>query len=495
MKRILLTLVSLAFCWVLHGQNVPTFHSEKVESSALYIGGNDFQKDLLLYIDMLTATHPYYADAKHCAQLQKKVKKMYKECGKIDDVVQFKVYLAKVASALNDGHTAVVYFNEFETFFPIRFDLDGTGSAVIDICSEEHKELLGKAVKSINGKSINQILALARPLISADNDVSFANTVKEYLMFNKFWSLLGMSEDVLRLILTDGSQVEIPAIKRGELEIAQLQRNSEQRVTAKRSVLFDYEIFEKQSICYLQFNQFADRITHPKHTQLARFDEFISDMMLDMKSKSIQTLVVDLQYNSGGNSILGEVLLSWLYQHKDLQNVGVDVRISELLYAHYPYYKNFTVGGQFLKEGEIYDFWGFDHSKDYKMDYSVPQDPNKHILNLDNDKIFKGNVIFIQGRDSFSSATLLLTLARDNGIGKIIGQRAGGKPCHYGDVLYCQLPQTQTLATVSHKYFRRPNIGLKDMDYIEPDVTIDLGNSEKDLAWEWIVENYGVAAD
>ena len=183
MKRILLTLVSLAFCWVLHGQNVPTFHSEKVESSALYIGGNDFQKDLLLYIDMLTATHPYYADAKHCAQLQKKVKKMYKECGKIDDVVQFKVYLAKVASALNDGHTAVVYFNEFETFFPIRFDLDGTGSAVIDICSEEHKELLGKAVKSINGKSINQILALARPLISADNDVSFANTVKEYLMF------------------------------------------------------------------------------------------------------------------------------------------------------------------------------------------------------------------------------------------------------------------------------------------------------------------------
>jgi hypothetical protein len=72
-------------------------------------------------------------------------------------------------------------------------------------------------------------------------------------------------------------------------------------------------------------------------------------------------------------------------------------------------------------------------------------------------------VVFIQSNNSFSSATLLLTLARDNGIGIIIGEPSGGKPCHYGDVLNDVLPNTNTIVTVSHKYFRRPNMELKDI--------------------------------
>ena len=77
------------------------------------------------------------------------------------------------------------------------------------------------------------------------------------------------------------------------------------------------------------------------------------------------------------------------------------------------------------------------------------------------------------------------------GIGIIIGEPSGGKPCHYGDVLNDVLPNTNTIVTVSHKYFRRPNIELKDMEHIVPDVHIELNDPDKDLAWEWILENYG----
>ena len=134
---------------------------------------------------------------------------------------------------------------------------------------------------------------------------------------------------------------------------------------------------------------------------------------------------------------------------------------------------------------------GFDHSKDYLTDYNAPQDPARHIFNYDREQIFGGNVVFIQSKDSFSSATLLLTLVRDNGVGIIIGTPSGGKPCHYGDVLYAQLPNTNTLATVSHKYFRRPNMALENKECIVPDVYIELNHPERDLVWEWIVENYG----
>jgi C-terminal processing protease CtpA/Prc len=295
----------------------------------------------------------------------------------------------------------------------------------------------------------------------------------------------------MHLDFTDGSSADITAVDRQNLKISQRQQNSSGRITSKRNTLFDYTIYEEESICYLQFNQFADRLTHPQYTQLARFDEFTRDMMAEIKAKGIKTLVVDLQYNSGGNSQLGDVLLSWLYPHQETRQYDVDVRVSELLCTFYPYYRKFTVGGKPLKIGQIYDYMGFDHSKDYQTDYSAPQDPAKHIFNYDGEQIFGGNVVFIQSKDSFSSTILLLTSARDNGIGIIVGEPSGGKPCHYGDVLYAQLPNTNTLATVSHKYFRRPNMALENKECIVPDVSIELNHPERDLVWEWIVENYG----
>ena len=144
-------------------------------------------------------------------------------------------------------------------------------------------------------------------------------------------------------------------------------------------------------------------------------------MMAEMKREEINTLVVDLQYNGGGNSQLGDVLLSWLYPHREMRRYDVDVRISELLFTFYPYYRQFTVNGEPVEMGKLYGYMGFDHSKNYAVDYTAPQDPKNHIFNFDDAQIYDGNVVFIQSRNSFSSSTLLLTLARDNGIGTIVG--------------------------------------------------------------------------
>ena len=491
MRRLLLILVAPIVCMaVCFGQNAPKLHNKAIESSARYQKGNIYQKDLLLYVDMLGETHPYYADEANLAKLEKQAKRMYRECAKIDNARDFKVYLQRFTSSLHDGHTAIYYWENLNSIFPIGLDIDGNNPYIINITSEEHRDLLGKEVVKINGYPVKQVLDMARPLVSADNEVNYENLVTQYLMFTQFWQMLGMSDTELHITLADDSEATIPAINKNQLKIAQLQRNTASRVTAQRGVLFDYTIFEEKGICYMQFNQFADRVTHPNYPQLARFDDTMRDMMAEMEAKGIETLVVDLQYNGGGNSSLGTVLLSWLQPYKETQNISVTLRYSDLLCQHYPYYQNFTVEGRPLERGKTYDFWSFDHSKDYVVDYEE-QDSTQHIINIDPERIFKGNVVFIQGKDSFSSASLLLTLAQDNGIGIIIGERAGGKPCHYGDILYCTLPNTGTIATVSHKYFIRPDRTLEHAEYIEPDDVIDLDNPERDMAWEWIVENYG----
>ena len=308
-------------------------------------------------------------------------------------------------------------------------------------------------------------------------------------MLTNFWTMLGMSSQELHLTFADKSSTTVNAIDRywKELKIVQLQQQQSNRVTAPRRVLFDYQIFDKEGVCYLQFNQFADRVTHPQMEQLARFDEFMSQMMADIEAKEINTLVVDLQYNSGGNSALGNVLLSWLKPFGEIEQYSADVRISELMLERYPYYKEFTYDGKPLELGRVYSAPTFDQNREVKSSGNITQDSTYHVLNLDPERLFKGEVIFIQGKDTYSSATLLLTTARDNGIGKIVGEPSGGRPSHYGDILFCTLPNTLITATVSHKHFIRPNRAKVECEYLLPDVDIDTNNPDKDLVWEWIV--------
>ena len=490
MKKMLFTLFTVLAVTTLSAQSVTQYHSSEVEATKEYQAGNAYQQDLLLYADMLATTHPYYADAKLRKELNREVRKSYKECATLSDVASFKLLLARLAAKLGDGHTAISYWSNMEMIFPVRMAINGDKSAIIDVTSQEYRALLGKSVTHIGGRPLKDVLAQARKIVSADNDINYENLVKDYLMFTEFWSFLDMSQEQLTLTLADGTTVDIEPIQRNTLRIAQLQSDTSNRTTAKRNVLFDYSIFDEEGICYLQFNQFADRVTLPQYKQLARFDTFIEEMMAEIEAKGVKTLVVDLQYNGGGNSMLGDVLLSWLYPIEELKRYGVDVRTSELLYSTYPYYREFTYDGKPLELGRVYDMWRFDHNRVNDADTEPQQDSTRHILNHDAKRIFRGDVIFVEGKESFSSATLLLTLARDNGIGIIVGEPSGGKPSHYGDILYCMLPNTKTIATVSHKHFVRPNREARNSDYIVPDVAIELRNAERDMLWEWVVRNY-----
>lgn len=212
-------------------------------------------------------------------------------------------------------------WDNLNKIFPIGLDIDGDNPYIINITSEEHRDLLGKEVVEINDYPVKQVLEWARPLVSADNEVNFENLVAQYLMIADFYPKILFGNHRLYLTLADGSDVMINPIDKSELKVAQLQRNTANRVTAQRGVLFDYTIFEEEGICYMQFNQFADRVTHPNYPQLARFDDTMRDMMAEMEAKGIETLVVDLQYNGGGNSMLGTVLLSWLQPYKETKTL------------------------------------------------------------------------------------------------------------------------------------------------------------------------------
>ena len=94
------------------------------------------------------------------------------------------------------------------------------------------------------------------------------------------------------------------------------------------------------------------------------------------------------------------------------------------------------------------------------------------------------------GAKTYSSAGILMTLARDNHIGTIIGTNSIFSPSHYGEILPYRLPNTDVLGTISCKFCERPDSASVDETFLKPDYEVDL--RDKAAAWQFIVNHFSV---
>ena len=233
--------------------------------------------------------------------------------------------------------------------------------------------------------------------------------------------------------------------------------------------LFSYRIFVKQSICYMQFNQCNDARTL-RDESLPRFDKMMDEMFADMDKEGIATLIVDVQYNNGGSSRLCDELLDRLYPLSEIRMLDTYMRFSPLLALYNP------------KAGKAMKAWEeAGHSDEL---YPIPQKK----MQIPIHKYYQGKVVFIQGPRTFSSAGILITTARDNKIGTIIGTESIFSPSHYGEVLPFRLPDTGVLGSVCTKYFERADKENADDRSLVPDVVLRLDN--KASAWRKIIRMY-----
>lgn len=336
-----------------------------------YQSGNKYQKDAILFMDMVADTHPYFIKAERRAEWFNKKNALLEQCKTIQNDEDFVDALIDVLGPLHDKHTDLTTLSRLQANIMAKNQESGA---------------------------------------AADADT--------------------------------------------------------QHIMSRHDSFYDYRIFQQESICYLQFNQCVDMPENP-------FEEFLDGMFSKMDEGGIKTLVVDAQYNSGGSSRLCDALLQHLYPIGKLEHYTTYLRFSGLMAAYNP------------KIAAVKAKWDNDGHKDelYEMPAAnIPADYQQPA-------VYEGDVVFVMGPKTYSSAGILLTLARDNHIGTIVGTTSTFSPSHYGEILPYRLPNTGVLGSISCKYFARPDAATVDDTCMEPDVVINL--DDKEQAWQYIIKNYG----
>lgn len=121
MKYKFLLLLVLSSITVIAQQSNYIYTDPTVMSSKKYLKGNDYQKDFLLFLNMLENTHPAFAMENPPLDIQKNRKVGYKELKKFNDSEKFALYLESIVSQLHDGHTFIYCNYPSDTIFPMAF--------------------------------------------------------------------------------------------------------------------------------------------------------------------------------------------------------------------------------------------------------------------------------------------------------------------------------------------------------------------------------------
>ena len=377
MKRVLGILFLFAALQTAGGQDLSQFKALRdstYQASEDYVNGNKYQKDAILFMDMVADTHPYLVKPERRVEWFEKKPALLDRCKDFESDEAFVDALIEVLGPLHDKHT----------------------------------------------------------------DLTTAKRLQE-------------------------SRKPKAADQQQTAETGAIDR---EHIMRQHASYYDYQIFPDKSICYLQFNVCADAQVNP-------FGPFLDGMFAQMEAEGIGTLVVDAQYNSGGSSRVCDQLLQHLLPVLDSKNFTTYIRFSDLMAMYNP--RIAVVKAQWDSDGHADELYQVPEQK-IPDDYQQPD-------------IFGGQVVFVMGPRTYSSAGILLTMARDNQVGPVIGTKSTFSPSHYGEILPYRLPNTGVLGTISCKFFARPDAATVDDPCMYPDVEIDL--DDKDAAWQYIVDTYG----
>ena len=230
--------------------------------------------------------------------------------------------LQHIASIPHDSHTSMALTYELflsENVFPIVFDFfsDELVVVAIESCSSS---FLSKTVESINGVSVEEIISRAGEMIPHDNDVHLKLELKNnYLSFAEFYTAVEIDSDDMRISFSDGTVLtleKMPYSLFSSIDFSYLRKGYPDTLGLE-CYYSAYKLPDPEALL-INYHLCADMSDYP-------FRDFALDVSRLIDEYEYGKIVIDLRYNSGGNSEVIKPLVEVLKE----KDVDIFVLIDE----------------------------------------------------------------------------------------------------------------------------------------------------------------------
>jgi hypothetical protein len=215
--------------------------------------------------------------------------------------------LMRIIASVGDAHCGIDFYSRKFNLLPLHSYMCEDGLVILG-AAEQYKRLIGTKIVSINNIDIGEIQHRLAPFIPHENEFWLKEKIPEYIVNADLLKFIHVTEatDQLTIGYVDNA---IPH----EIEVATT--ISHHMSCIKMMYYFDcfnlelpmawrpgnkaywFHYFENEQTVYFQYNQCIDKPTES-------FQYFTEKMFNFISRHAVSALVIDVRFNSGGNSNL-----------------------------------------------------------------------------------------------------------------------------------------------------------------------------------------------
>ncbi|MFU8796323.1 MAG: S41 family peptidase, partial [Dehalococcoidia bacterium] len=173
------------------------------------------------------------------------------------------------------------------------------------------------------------------------------------------------------------------------------------------------------------------------------FRQDVEDFFAAAKDNQIESVMIDVRQNVGGQS-----------------------RVVESFLRHLPVDSYVTYGSAVRYSEQAAERVGLRRTRG-----TSTFAPSTRRINSVGDP-FTGDVFVLIGNQTFSAGNWIAVVFLDNNLGTVIGEPTGNAPSSFGDMISFQLPNSGFVLGVSYKYFTRPDPANDPEDSLYPDILV-----------------------
>lgn len=382
----------------------------------------------------------------------------------------FYLAIAPIVASISDGHTDVnfegylEYYDSGGLVFPFSIKWINGHVYIRDIFSNDTAVATGTEIISINNVPIANIL-----------DSIYHYCPQEWIEKNypslergfqiMLWLIYGWKEVFeIEFILPSEGKIRTKVFKGTTKE----RINQAFKLIPKRDP-YGLNVFDDENIAIISIAHFM--------MDDDKFTAFLDSSFKTIKDRHITSLLIDVRRNFGGKKRLALALMDYLTDKNYSMYSRIDTKSSK-------------ASKDYVKSNDLYvKLKSKDSTEvDYDLNKEVIEYFNIIMGNPDGTIIsrlncehkpkktsskFQGKVYVLIDNNTFSTATDLAVMVKDNQLGAIIGEETGGVPSGYGNPIYFKLPNTGFYVFCSNQHFIRPN-GLDNRRGVIPDHEIEL---------------------
>lgn len=357
---------------------------------------------------------------------------------------QFAALLTPLVAGLNCGHTFIYYRSDFAAYrdgggrlFPLDVDVLDNRLFIKRNYSDNSQLASGLEISAINGitakKIINDLTRNQSDELAVRKTVSAATTFRREVFNTYQWGA------VFTLNVKKYNEAQTMTYSVSGVTNARLSERKKQLDSLESSKIYSYKELPNR-IGYLEINGMVSPDNRPA------FLTFLKESFGQMKSRGIQSLIIDVRKNAGGDSQTGDCLIDYLTDKPWTQFGKSEVYACDYVKREYGKEKYTAYFGP--------DAWLAPDDSMIVYDHQPEDDVKPNI----NPIRFNGKKYLLVSPFTFSSAYSFTTALKAYHIATLVGQEAGGAYGGYGQCYITKLLNADIELWIATKRFFPPFI-------------------------------------